>query len=130
MAICKNIPKTNTRYCVGDMRRLIEVQIRDITPPPANSVDHDEDFTFFIFMHAIIETVNGISVFDETNTVVGVASHKFIVPFRGGITFENWIRFKGKRFRILDVTNIDDEDKFIVLRATERGITTKLVNKA
>ena len=130
MALCNNIPKTNTRYCIGDMRRLIEVQIRNITVPVGDSVDHGENFTFFVQMHALITTSGGISVFDETNTVVGVATHIFIVPFRPNITFENWIRFKGKRFRILDVTNIDDEDLFIMLRATERGIDTKPVNTA
>ncbi len=130
MAICKNIPRVNIRYCVGDFRKQIEVKVRDITVPVGSSVDHGELFTDFLTVRAIVETVNGTEIFDETNTLVGVVTHQFIIDFRPGVTFENMVVFKGRRFRILDVTNIDEEDRFIKIRATERGIESKPVNTA
>lgn len=130
MAICNNIPRKNTRYCVGDMRKQIKLQIRSITVPVGSSVDHGELFTDFLEVRAIVETVNGTEIFDATNTLVGVVTHQFIIDFRPGVTFENMVVFKGKNYRILDVTNIDEEDKFLKIRATERGVETSPVNTA
>ncbi len=129
MAVCNNIPRKNTRYCAGDFRKQIEIKVRDITVPVGSSVDHGELFTDFLTVRAIVETLGGVEIFDGTNTI-GVATHQFIIDFRPGVTFENMVVFKGKNYRILDVTNIDEEDKFIKIRATERGIESKPVNLA
>ena len=130
MAVCNNIPRKNTRYCVGDFRKQIEIKVRDITVPVGSSVDHGELFTDFLTVRAIVETLSGVEIFDGTNTMVGVATHQFIINFRPGVTFENMVVFKGKNYRILDVTNIDEEDRFLKIRATERGVNTLPVNTA
>ncbi len=69
MAVCNNIPRKNTRYCIGDMRKQIKVQIRSITVPVGSSVDHGELFTDFLTVRAIIETLGGVEIFDGTNTI-------------------------------------------------------------
>ena len=127
MAVCVNIPRKNIRYCVGDFRKEIEIKVRDITVPVGSSVDHGELFTDFLTVRAIVETLGGVEIFDGTNTI-GVATHQFIIDFRPGVTFENMVVFKGKNYRILDVTNIDEEDRFLKIRATERGIESLPVN--
>ena len=128
MAVCNNIPRKNTRYCVGDMRKTIKVQVRSITVPIDSSVDHGELLTDFLTVRAIVETVSGVEIFDATNVMVGVVTHQFVIDFRVGVTFENMVIFKGRNFRILDVTNIDEEDRFLILRTTERGDETRPVN--
>ncbi len=130
MAICNNIPRKNTRYCIGDMRKQIKVQVRAITVPVGSSVDHGELLTDFLTVRAIVETVNGTEIFDSTGVVVAVVTHQFIIDFRPGVTFENMVIFKGRNFRILDVTNIDEEDRFLILRTTERGDEARPVNTA
>ena len=88
-----------------------------------------EVFTNAITVKAIVCTVTGISVFDDTNTE-RVATHKLCLEYVSGVTSEKWILFKGKRLKILTVENCCEEDKVLILMCTERGTDSKVVNDA
>lgn len=45
-------------------------------------------------------------------------------------TAENWVRFKGKRVKILTVENCCEEDRVLKLMCTERGDESQVVNQA
>ena len=78
---------------------------------------------------AIIKTVNGVSVFDSTNTE-RVATHKLILAYRSDITSEDWVLFGTKRIKILTTENCAEQDQKLILMCTERGEDSKVANEA
>ncbi len=77
---------------------------------------------------AIIKTVSGVSVFDDTNTEI-VATHKLTLAYRADITAENWVLFGTKRIKVLTVENCAEKNKVLILMCTERGEDSKVVNQ-
>ena len=77
---------------------------------------------------AIIKTISGVSVFDDTNTEV-VATHKLTLAYRADITAENWVLFGTKRIKILTAENCAEQGKALILMCTERGEDSKVVNQ-
>jgi len=91
----------------------------------------EEVFTDVLPTRAIVKTLRGVSVFDSTNTE-RVATHSFCIAYvsEPAITSENWIFFKGKRVRILDVENCCEDDRTLKLLCTERGDDGSVINGA
>lgn len=129
MPKCIKIRRKHRQICIGDLDELITLQDRNITPP-LSGVDATEDFTDANpNVWAMLETVTGQTMFDDTGTERDV-THKFIVRFIEGITAETWITFNNERFDILDTNDLEERHEFILLRASNRGITTNLANHA
>ena len=77
---------------------------------------------------AIIKTVSGVSVFDDTNTEI-VATHKLTLAYRADVTAENWVLFGTKRIKILTTENCAEKNQVLILMCTERGEDSKVVNQ-
>jgi len=129
MGKCQTKRRNDLTYCAGDMDKIISVFVRSIVPPSGLDVDFNENFTEQRNMAASIETVRGEEVFDGTGTVEEV-THKFVVKWQPNITFENWVSYKNKRYRIVDVENQNECNRFYIIRATIRGVNTLEVNKS
>jgi head-tail adaptor len=79
---------------------------------------------------ALVRTVQGVTVFDSTNTETA-ATHRLCLRYRADLTAENYVLVKGtKRLKILSVENACENDQVLVLLCTERGDDTLGVNKA
>lgn len=88
-----------------------------------------EVFSNEVTVKALTKTVNGVTIFDDTNIEQDI-THRFVIVFVAGITSEKWIKLKGKRYRILKVENCCEADGILILHCTERGIDTIEVNDA
>ena len=88
-----------------------------------------EVFSNPINVTAIVRTVSGVSVFDDTNTET-VVTHKIRIGFNSAITSEKWIELGSKRIRIIAVENCEEKDEVMILMCTERGLDSKVVNDA
>ena len=88
-----------------------------------------EVFTNPVVVPAIISTVRGVSVFDDTNTE-RVATHKLCIAFLAGVTTEKWVTFGAKRIKVLTVENCCEKDETLILMCTERGGDIQVVNQA
>ena len=86
-----------------------------------------EVFSNPVTVKAIVSTVTGKSVFDDTNTE-RVATHKLTLAYTAGITSENWIKLGGRRIKVLTVENCCEQNEALILMCTERGIDSKVVN--
>ena len=91
----------------------------------------EEVFTDVLETRATVKTLRGVSVFDSTNTE-RAATHHFCINYVADpvITSENWLFFKGKRVRILDVENCCEDDRTLKLFCTERGDDGSVINGA
>lgn len=80
---------------------------------------------------AIFVTLQGVTVFDGTNTEQ-VATHKLLLNYRADVGAEQWVRRTGatKRIKILTAENCCEEDEVLVLMCTERGEDSQVVNQA
>jgi head-tail adaptor len=111
------------------MDKRIKINVRTLTPPAANGVNFGETLSNETEVWAGLQTSRGIEVFSGTN-LVGVATHFFYIRAISGLTSESWVEFKGSYYRILDIQNYQEDDRFQILRCVVRGDTSKPVNLA
>ncbi len=122
MTICKRVNITKKKVCIGDLKKKVKVQVRSIVA--GDGVDYSQNIVDLKEVWAAIQTSRGSEIFDGTN-IIGVATHFFYIRKINNVTFENFVEYNSKKYRILDVQNLDEDDLFLVLRCTERGDQTK-----
>lgn len=127
MPKCVKISRKKRTVCAGDMRDTIIIETRVITAPQSGSVDFSETFTNTETVWALIETRSGIQEFADVN-LDARASHLIYIRFIADVTFQNWLTFKGKRYEILDVENLEERDEFYLLRCSPLGDQTLPTN--
>ena len=120
MSICKQRKESKEKVCIGALSKRITIKIRSIIPPQNSGVDYSEEFESLRKVWAHIETSKGETLFDKSN-VERVVTHNVYIRYIADITFENWIKYKNEYFRILDVTNLNEQNQFYLLRCTNRG---------
>jgi len=123
MARCKRIGPIRSKMCAGDFRKTATIQARAIQTPVTGSSDYTELFNDEVIIKVAVRTVRGVKIFDSTNTEVDV-THEFTARFRAGLTYQNWIKIDGLKYRILAVTNLNEENRLHVILATLRGPET------
>ena len=129
MPKCISIRKKKQKVCLGDMKDQITLQDRDIKGITDVDVDFTETFTAAATVWSMIETVQGTTTFDASNTEI-VITHKIYVRFDPTITSETWIELESRKFDIVTVTNLDERKEFQLLLCRERGSNTQQVNFA
>ena len=125
MTVCKRISITKKKICIVDLKHKVKVQTRAIVPP--EGVDYSQLLTDVKLAWAALQTKKGVEIFDGTN-IIGIATHYFYVRIIADVTFVNFVEYKDKKYRILDVQNLDEDDEFLLLRCTERGESSKNSN--
>jgi SPP1 family predicted phage head-tail adaptor len=128
MPKCKVIKKTHTKVCAGDMDEEITLRNRNIKGV-TSGVDFTEEFSRDLDVWAMLETLTGVTAFDNTNTEK-VVTHKFLISFVEGVTAETWVLFKSKNYVIVNVENPEERDEYLVLLCYERGASNDVRNHA
>jgi len=123
MAKCNKIYRTIDKICAGSLNKSIIVHTRTIANKSASSVDFTEVFSNPQTVWAMIETVNGITIFDDVNQE-RVVTHNFYIRYIAGITSESWIEFDSRYFNILKVDALNEDKRFLKLMCEERGTKT------
>jgi len=129
MPVCKTKRVPVIEICAGDLRHTIQVQTKSLDSPDGTNVDFDVSLTKTINVRAMIETVPNESIFDGTNVEQSV-THKFYTRFIPGITFQNWVKFRDQFYAIVAAENLQEENKFMLLRCNVRGDIKNQVNLA
>lgn len=129
MPQCAPKRRKDLDVCAGDIDKSILVFVRHLKAPSDDSVDVIEEFVEQRNMRAMVETLNGETIFDKTNTE-RIVTHRFTVRWQPSIiTFENYLVYAGKNYQILSVENQNERNKFFVIKATDRGDRTLPVNQ-
>jgi head-tail adaptor len=134
MAIIKKIKRIEKKVCIGSMNKLIRLKVRSLTPPLGDTPDFGETFSQLVDVWAMVETIVGEEIFDDSN-VRRLITHDFYIRYLQDITFELWLLYpaqigntKELYFDILKVENLNMENEFLKLRCSDRGDATKQVN--
>lgn len=88
-----------------------------------------EVFSNPVTVRAIIKTLQGKAVFDDTN-IERVATHEICIAYTVGITSEKWVKLGTRRLKILTVENCCEKNEVLKLMCTERGEDSKVANQA
>ena len=113
------------KICPSDFTHQIALQSRELKPDDA-SVDFKLEFDAGIKTWAMIKTTRGREFIGDVNTAEGV-THIFTIRYLNFVTSQHWVLYDERRFDILDVENIDEKNRFLRLRCSERG--TKDLNR-
>ena len=135
MATCVKLKRKKTRVCIGSLNRRVTVLTRKIVTPQSGSVDYTESFTEPKTVWAMVNTVSGLEIFDETNQVQTV-SHEVFIRYLIGITPEKWVKLLSVNsepdfyVNILQVENYQENSFFYKLICNLRGKDSLPVNEA
>jgi len=129
MASCPKISKKKDQICIGNMNKRITLLSRAITAP-INGTDYSETFTEIATCWSSIHTLKGYRDFDsvgvENSRTTIVYTHDFYIRYNSTISLsaQDWISYSDKYYRIIDIENLNERGKFLVLHSKERGDNT------
>lgn len=120
MPYCKIKNFDKLKICTGDLRHKIKLQTKTLSGTHFDSIDFIDEFTDVADVWAAIENVSGEEIFSKINTDEAI-THRFYIRYRNDITQENWILYKDERYKIVNITNIAERNKYLVLEANIKG---------
>ncbi len=127
MAKCEKIRGKKRKVCIGDMNKLIDIQVRTLEPP-STAFDYDINLTtidqVFAMIHTASGAISGEAFFDGSN-VERFVTHMIYIRFRTDVTAETWIKFNDEFYDILNVENLDENNEFLLLKCNVRGSVNK-----
>ncbi len=135
MAECTKIRRKSERVCIGSLNRKILLLSRSIATPKGGSINFGETFTLSSTVWADIKTKNGTQIFDDVN-VDRSHTHDVFIRYIEGLTSETWITLpsvtggKNVRLDILEIINLQEENRFMKLVCSLIGDDTKAANSA
>lgn len=103
------------------MDREITIHSRSLSVPVFGSPDFSESFVPSLTVWAIVQSVDGKTMFDGVNQVDRAVTHTFTLRHDPLITAESWVEYNGVLYDILRVDDLDGRGEFMVLTASERG---------
>ena len=101
--------------------QVIDIQTRTNQGAAFGESNPEQTFvTKHASVKAIVQTPRGKATFDDVG-LDETPTHKFCFLFLAGISQEDWILFKGKRYDILTDVNCCEQDETIQLFCRVRG---------
>ena len=128
MPKCSRLKKKKQQVCIGDLRDEITIQDRDIAPA-FTGTNFREVFSNNKVRSAMVNTVKGKTFFDSVGIGTNI-THEITFRFDSVVTAENWILFKGNHIDILELTNLDERDDWLMAICVDRGDATKAATEA
>ena len=133
MAVCKTKRFARERICAGDLRNRITIETRNLGFANFDDKDVTETFTTVTSTYAAIETIKGTRRFSGVN-IDKRATHLFYVRYRAAIkdleTGNNYILHDSRRYFILELTINAEDNRFIIIQATNRGKDSEAASDA
>lgn len=131
MAKCTRIRPKNRRLCVGDLNKACTLWDRDLKAPKHDTTESTHDYTNDDPVFCALETVSGTEVFDSSNQLIGVITHRFYIQVTGRAisTASTRVEFGGRYFEPLKIMDIDERGEFLRLDCGEVGATSKASNR-
>lgn len=120
---CNKFRSKSRKLCSGDLKDLIEIQQRVLKPPQPGQMSGTEIFTTIKSVWAFANTVRGTSRFASVN-IDENATHLWYIRYDPDLDIEtknNFILYESRRFSIIDVTNDDENDNFLIIQTRETG---------
>ena len=123
---CKKSKQGKKRYCIGDFRHSIKI-ISGSMVSTEGDYDVDNNNTI-LTTRAVIKTSSGIPYFAGTS--MGTSpTHTFIIRYTTIPIEKNYIiECKGNYYHIESIRNDNEDDLYIIINASKRGVATNEAN--
>ena len=123
---CKTIKSNVYKVCVANLRHKIKIQYS--TTKPLNSPDSNPeiDFVDTRTVWAMIKTRNTPEYIQGSNVRNSITT-EFYIRFDKTFDYRQvvYIEYKGIKYRIVNATNIDERNAFMILSCKERGFSNQ-----
>jgi len=137
LANCKFHKPTRKKLCRGDLNKKIRIQTRDLDESDYDSSQPVEQFATVFTRRSTLETVTGILSGGKKFSGVSIderTTHIFYVLYSSALevieSSNYFILFREKRFRVVSVTNINEDNQFLAIQVTDRGEDSLEATKA
>ena len=100
--------------------QTIDIQTRASQGATFGDAKPNQTFTTKHTVKAIVQTPKGKATFDDVG-LDEVVTHKFCLAWLDGVSQEDWILLKGKRYDILNDMNCCEKDARLQLFCRVRG---------
>lgn len=124
MTVCVKIKGRKRKLCIGDLDRQITLSDRNITTTSVAVPEFGEAFTDPTLVWSMLETTNGVKVFDGIN-IERIATHLFYIRYRDNITQEKFVFFEGNIYDIINTQDLEERHEWILLKCALNGDEAK-----
>jgi hypothetical protein len=117
------------KICIADLNKKCSIENRQLKPPKIKQSKPTVKFTTIFKGWFKVKTIRGTSRFANVN-INKSATHICITRFSTKIVDldgdgENFITRGNLRLKILEITNVDESDRWLLFHCTERGLDSK-----
>lgn len=125
----KSVSGYCSTFCISDFRNKATIEDRKVAGQKFGDTYPSVDFTVLFTGYFNVQTRKGSSRFSGVN-IHKKTTHLFVARWRATLNNldgagEHFLRSKGKFYRVLEITNINESDDYILFQCTERGLDTK-----
>lgn len=122
MVKCEYKTGKKTIYCLGSFRKKVTLLTRALTNT-SNMLEPTITETTLANVRANVENLpvqSGSQVYIDANTSI-TATHKFVIKYIDSVDTITGIELNSKKFRILRINNIEEQNKYLEFLCVERG---------
>lgn len=127
MSKCSRIKSKADKICIGDLNKLIKLEVnRKVSPASGNSyatVTTTEDLEVW----AKQTSSKGVVSFGESN-LEQVVTDYFYIRYLPDINITSSIVYDDKRYSIVDIENLNGNNEFLKISTNKRGDSTLKAN--
>jgi SPP1 family predicted phage head-tail adaptor len=120
--VCRSIKPNVNKVCIGDLSKKIAIQYSSSVPSNSPNSNSTTSFKDIKKVWAMIKTRRTGEFIKNTN-IRDTITTEFYIRYDSSIDFQQklWVEYNDKRYVVINYENIDEQDRFIVLSAVERG---------
>lgn len=110
----------------GKMRQRVTVQTYHDEPDADHAVD--AIYVNVATVWADVSTVSGRTEI-ESKQIGEAITHRVTLRYRADVTSENWLLWRGRRFRIRKVRDLEERRRFLILDCEEASAEGEYVEE-
>jgi len=128
--VCRSIKPSINKVCVADLNKKIKLQYSSSIPNNNPNMNAGTSFKDIKTVWAMVKTRSAAEFIKNTD-INRVITTEFYIRFDSSIDFETelYIELGNQLYKVINVENIDEQDRFVKLSATDKGLKTIEANK-
>ena len=122
----KTVSSNCFKICIADLNKKCIIQTRKVSAPNFGETKATETFATLFTGYFKIQTLRGTRRFSGVN-IDKRATHIFITRWKASLSEidaagEHFINRSDKRFRVIEITDINEHGRYLLFQCTERGL--------
>lgn len=132
MSTCEYIRFNKPKICIGDLNKRIELLKKALVPSQSENVygtdNYDYDYQLDATVWAAIKNIKGDVILDSVSPD-DLPTHWFYIRYLVNIDNDYRIRFRNEEYKILDVTNLLEDNVYLQIKTVKTGNISKVASQ-